>query len=237
MAKVNVDENQELAAAMRIQSIPVVYAFFQGRPLDGFQGAMPESQIKAFVEKVVQAARQGAPDALDIPAALNAATQALGHGDLQTAQTIYMQVLQEQEKNAQAYAGLVRTLIAGGALDRAAQMIESAPEEIAKDIHFTQAKTALELAQASPPGAVEELAARVAAKPEDHQARFDLAAAQFAAGQKEAAIDSLLEIISRNRTWKEDEARKQLLKLFDALGPADPLTAAGRRKLSSILFS
>jgi putative thioredoxin len=238
MAKINMDENQELAQALRIQSIPTVYAFFGGRPVDAFQGALPETQVKAFVEKIVQIARQASPDAIDIPEALKAAAQALAEKDLQTAQGIYMQVFSQDEKNVQAFVGLVRTLIAAGELEQAAQWVQNAPAEIAKDPTFAEAKTALELAQAKPPsGAVDKIAAEVAKNPNDHQARFDLALAQFTSGLKEEGIESLLEIIRRKRDWNEGEARAQLLKFFEALGPVDPLTVTSRRKLSSLLFS
>lgn len=237
MAKVNLDENQELAAALRIQSVPTVFAFFQGRPLDAFQGALPESQIKEFIGKVVQTVRQAAPDAIDIPEALKMAAQALADKDLGTAQAIYAQVLSQDENNAQAYTGLVRTFIAAGEIEQARQLVDNAPENIAKDSNFEQAKTALELAEIKPDGALEELQSSVEKNPDDHQARYDLAMAEFAAGQQEKSIESLLEIIRRNREWNEEEARKQLLKFFEALGPADPLTVEGRKKLSSILFS
>ena len=237
MAKVNVDENQELGAALRIQSIPTVYAFVGGRPVDAFQGAQPESQIKAFIDKLIQIARQMQPDALDIPAAMKAAAQALAEGHTDTAQGIYMQVLAQDEKNAQAYIGLVRTFIATGHIEQAAQLVENAPDEIAKASAFAEARTALELAQAKPDGSLADLESAVAKNPDDHQARYDLALAQFTSGQKEAAIESLLEILRRNRAWKEEEARKQLLKFFEALGHADPLTVESRKKLSSILFS
>jgi putative thioredoxin len=237
MAKVDIDRNQELAAALRIQSVPTVYAFFQGRPLDGFQGAMPESQIKAFVDKIVQAAQQTMPGALDIAEALKAAAQALADGDTETAQAVYSQILEQDENNVAAYIGLVRALIASGQLDQASALVEHAPEKIAKDSSFAQARTALELAQARPAAGLQDLALKLEGNPDDHQARFDLAGAQFSDGRKEEAIESLLEIVRRNRNWNEDQARKQLLKFFDALGPADPLTVAGRKKLSSILFS
>ena len=237
MAKINLDDNQDLAAAMRIQSVPTVYAFFGGRPVDAFQGAVPESQVKAFVDKLVQIAKQAAPDAIDIPEALKAAAQALAQNELGAAQSIYAQVLAQDENNARAYGGLVRTIIAAGEIEQAAQLVANAPEPIAKDPSFAEVKTALELAQMKPQGSTAEFLKKLQADPNDHQARYDLALAQFTGGQKEEGVNSLLEIISRNRTWNEDEARKQLLKFFEALGPVDPLTIQSRKKLSSILFS
>ncbi len=237
MARVDVDQNQELAAALRVQSIPAVFAFFQGRPVDAFQGAQPESQIKAFVERLVQLAKQSAPDALNIPEALKAAAQALANGDLQAAQAVYMDILQQEEKNVHAYVGLVRVFIAAGNLAQAEGLVKNAPPDIAKSPHFDEAKTALELAQGPPAGSWDGLAAQVEKAPDDHQARYDLAAAQFAAGQKIAAIENLLEIVRRNRGWNEDAARKQLVKFFEAMGHADPLTVESRKKLSSLLFS
>lgn len=237
LAKVNIDENQQLAMALRVQSVPTVYAFFGGRPVDAFQGLLPESQVKAFVDKLIAAARQAQPDAIDIPEALKGAAQALSSGDHQAAQMIYAQVLEQDEKNAEAFVGVVRTFIASGDLDEAKNLIEHAPDDIKKDSKFAAAKTALELASVKPDGSADAHQKKVDQNPDDHQARFDLALSQFAAGQKEQAIDNLLEIVQRNRTWNEDGARKQLLKFFEALGFSDPLAVEGRKKLSSLLFS
>jgi putative thioredoxin len=237
MAKINVDENKQIAAALKIQSIPTVFAFFQGRPIDAFQGALPESQIKIFIDKLVKISKQAAPDAIDIPEAMKGAAAALAAKDFHAAQQIYSHILHQDRKNAAAYVGLVRTLIAAGVVDEAKQLVDSAPPEISGQSVFAEARTALELAQNKPASALGKLEAEVAKNPADHQARFDLALAQFAEEQKEAAIDSLLEIIEKKRDWNEDAARKQLIKFFEALGPADPLTLQGRRKLSAILFS
>lgn len=237
MAKINVDENQQIAAALKIQSIPTVFAFFQGRPVDAFQGAQPDSAIKKFVEKLVHIAKQSAPDAIDVPEALKAAAQALAEKDFGTAQGIYTHILHQDEKNAQAYVGLVRTLIGAGAVDQAQHLVETAPPEIAKQNTFAEAKTALELAQQKPGGNSGVLAQKVAQNPADHQARFDLALAQFAEGHKEEAIDNLIDIVRQSRAWNEDGARKQIVKFFEAMGSADPITVQGRKKLSSVLFS
>jgi len=237
MAKVNLDENQQLAAALRVQSVPTVYAFFQGRPVDAFQGALPESQIKAFIDKVIKAAASSKPDAIDIPETLSAAAKALAEGDAQTAHAMYSQILQQDEKNAQAYCGLVRVFIAAGQIEQARAIVDNAPEDIAKESAFAEARSALELAEAAPGGDLDELQEKISKNPDDHQAYIDLAQAQYTAGQKQEALDTLLASIERNREWSEGAARKALLKYFEALGVADPLVIAARRKLSSLLFS
>lgn len=238
LAKVNLDENQELAQALRVQSVPMVFAFFGGRPVDAFQGMVPESQVQAFVDKLVQAARGAKPDAIDIPEALKTAGEALAVQDLQTAQGIYASVLQQDEKNAAAYAGMLRVFIAAGQIEQAQALSEQVPEEVAKDPAFNEAKTALELA-ANPPdlSALEKLQKKAADNPQDIEAKCALAEVQFGAGHKEEAIDTLLAAIEQDKEWNEQEARKNLLRFFEALGNADPLTVQGRKKLSSLLFS
>lgn len=237
MAKIDIDQNQELAAALRIQSIPTVYAFFQGRPVDAFQGAVPESQIKAFIDKLVHLAKQNAPDAIDIPEALKGAAQEIANGDFATAQAIYSHILTQDPYNIQAYVGLVRATIAAGELEQAKQLIDNAPPEISKQAAFAEAKTALELVQQKPSTPLDALIKKLEAAPDDHELRFDLATAQFADGNREEAIANLLEIVRRNRAWNEEAARKQLVRFFEAMGHADPLTVESRKKLSSILFS
>jgi len=239
LAKVNIDDNQQLAGMLRIQSVPTVMAFFQGQPITAFQGAQPASQIKKLIEQLIHMAKQNAPEALDIPEALKGAAQALSDGDAVTAQNIYVQILQQDEKNVEAYSGLVRSFIAADQLEHAEEVLNNAPEEIARHPNFTAAKTALELARAGgqDDGELAALHAAVEKNPADHQARFDLAIALFAAGQKETAIDRLIEIIAKDRAWNDDGARKELLKFFDALGPADPLSLQGRKKLPRVLFS
>lgn len=237
LAKVNIDENQELAAMMRVQSVPTVYAFFQGQPVDGFQGAQPESKIKVFVEKLMTLARSAQPDALDIPEALKGAALALADGDAAGAQAIYAQILQQDPINAPAYVGVIRCFIAAGQTDQAQVLADNAPEVIAKAVVFGEARAALELARKSPAGSLDVLKAKIAADPKDHQSRIDLALALFSAGKKEEAADALLESIALDRVWNEQAARKELVKLFDAMGQVDPVTVAARRKLSSILFS
>lgn len=237
LAKVNIDDNQQLAQMMRIQSVPTVMAFFGGQPVTGFAGAQPASEIKKLIDQLVQIAKQNAPEAIDIPESLKAAAAALAEGDPATAQAIYAQILQQDDKNADAYAGIVRTFIAAGQFDHAQQFIDNAPEPIAKSSQLKGAKTALDLAQTGGDGDIATLQKTLHANPDDHQTRFDLAGALFAAGQKEQALDALLDIIARDREWNDDAARKEIIKYFDALGPADPLTAMGRKKLSRVLFS
>lgn len=237
MAKINIDNNQELAAALRIQSVPTVYAFFQGRPVDAFQGAVPESQIKAFIAKLIQLSRQAAPGAIDVPETLKAAAQAIADGDLNTAQAMYVQVLQQDDKNAHAYAGIVRVMIAAGQTEEARGFLDGMPPDLQKTVAYAEAKTALELAEAKPSSPLATLMEAVQRAPDDHQARIDLALAQFSSGARADAVDTLIESIRLGRMWNDEAARKQLLKFFEAMGHADPVTVEGRKKLSSVLFS
>ncbi len=237
LAKINIDEHQELAQALRVQSVPMVFAFFQGQPVNAFVGVKSPSEIKAFISELLKAANMGNPGDVDIPETLKEAAQALGNGDLNLAQGLYVQILTQDEHNAAAYAGLIRTFVDGGQIEHAQEMINEVPEAIAKDPQFEAAKTALELAQNVPVEDFFHLEDKLAKKPDDHQARFDLAEALFSSGQKERAIDELVEIVRRDRKWKDDQARLQLLKYFEALGFADPLSVEGRKKLSSVLFS
>ncbi len=234
MVKINIDENQELAQQMRIQSIPAVYAFKDGRPVDGFVGALPESQVKQFVQRL-----GGPAGPSPVEQALAMAKEALSAGDTARAGNIFGQILQHEPDNVEALAGLARALIARGELKKAKQTLERVPAESASHAEIAAARAALELAEAGEKakGALGELRERVQRDPKDFQARFDLATALFGAGEREAAIDALLEIVKQNRAWNEEAARKQLVKFFEAMGPADPLTVATRRRLSSILFS
>lgn len=237
LAKINIDESPDLAQALRIQSVPTVYAFFQGRPVDAFTGARPAGEIRAFIEKLAKLAHAALPDALDIPATLLAAAQTLAAGDAAGAQALYAEILSQDRENVEAWAGLVRTFIAAGQPEQAQGLIDSVPDSVAKDPRFEAARTALALARQKPAAGVKELEDRLARNAEDHAARFDLAMALFAGGFRAEAVDALIEIIRRNRTWEDEKARKQLLQFFEAWGPADPATLAGRRKLSSALFS
>ncbi len=237
MAKVNLDDNPELAQALRVQSVPMVFGFFQGQPIDAFSGVQPESKIREFVGKLISAANGAQPDAIDIDAALKGAAQALNDNDASTAHAIYSQILQQDAQNVSAYVGLVRCFIAVGQIDQAIAMVDNAPEEISKSSAFAQARSAVELAQIVPDSSLDDLRAKINANKDDHQARIDLAQGLFAAGEKKAAIDELLDSITMDREWGDEAARKELLKLFSAIGNADPITLAARRKLSSILFS
>jgi len=236
MVKINVDENQELAQQMRIQSIPAVYAFKGGRPVDGFVGALPESQIKQFVQRLSAGAAKGPSP---VEEALEMAKEALAEGDAGRAATIFTQVLEHEADNVDAIAGLARAYIARNDLERAKQTLDRAPKESAGHAEIAAARASLELAEAGSKakGALGELKARIERDPKDFEARYELASALFAAGEREAGVDELLEIIRRNRAWNEEAARKQLLKFFEAMGPTDPLTIAARKRLSSILFA
>ncbi|MEI6557999.1 MAG: co-chaperone YbbN [Rhodospirillaceae bacterium] len=237
LVKIDIDRNPAIAGQLRVQSIPAVYAFYQGRPVDFFVGALPESQIKAFVDRLLKAGG-GAAGSDGIEEALEEAQRLLEAGDAATAGEIYSEILAHEPAHGGAYGGLVRCLIAGGTLDHAREMLEHPPEGLAKDKAVLAARAALEVAELSRSvGPLRDLRAKVANDPADHQARFDLALALFADGQREAAVDELLDIIRRDREWNEQAARKQLVKFFEVFGPTDPLTVSSRRRLSSILFS
>lgn len=241
LVKIDTDQNPMIASQLRIQSIPAVYAFFQGRPVDGFMGAKPESELKAFVEKLVKLAKSagvGAGPGDLVEQAFAQAKEMLDGGDLQGALDLYSEVLSVEPENVLAYAGVVRCLIAANDLENAKAMLADAPAAIAKDKELANVRAALEVAeQAANAGPIPELLEKVAHNPDDHPSRFDLAMALFAKGKREAAVDELLQIVRRDRTWNEDGARKQLVKFFEAFGPTDPLTVQTRRKLSTILFS
>jgi len=237
MVKINVDENQDLAGQMRIQSIPAVYAFFGGRPVDGFVGAQPESQLKSFVDRLAKAAKgAGAGGPSPLEEALAQAKQALSEGDLDTAASFYGQILQHDPTSVEAMAGLGRCMLVKGDLDKAKSVLARIPAD-EKHADVVALRTGIDLAeQAAKSGPLGELEAKIAADPADYQARFDLALALFAKGNREEAIDHLLEIVRRDRTWEEDGARKQIVKFFEAMGPMDPLTISARKRLSSLLF-
>jgi putative thioredoxin len=238
LVKIDVDRNQELAAQMRIQSIPAVYAFFQGRPVDGFMGAIPESQIKQFVQRLIKAAG-GKAGPSPVEEALKQAEAALASGDAAAASAIFGQVLQHEPQNPTAIGGLVRCLVKAGDLARARAELAKAPAGLAADKAIAAARAALELAEQAgkQQGALAELKARLAKDANDHQARYDLAMALYAGGETETALDELLELVRRDRGWNDEAARKQLVKIFEALGPTDPLTLSARRRLSSLLFA
>lgn len=240
LVKVNVDENQSLASQLRIQSIPTVYAFYQGRPVDGFAGAQQESAIRQFVQQLAQMAggAGGEQQQAQIAHALEQAKGALDAGEVAAAQSMYDQILRLEPENAAALAGLIRCHVANADTQGAREIYENLNEDMQAKAEIEAARAALELAEenAAARGDIAELEEKVAHDPADLQARYDLALALNAAGKREAACEQLLEIVRRDKAWNDDAARKQLVKFFEAWGPGDPVTQQARRKLSSILF-
>ena len=237
LVKMNIDENRalfdQISVQMGIQSIPAVIAFANGQPADGFLGALPESQVTAFVERLIKDRVGGEEKDL-----LKEAEAALADGDAGHAADLYARVLEQDPSNTQALAGLARAYVETGALERAKQMLALIPEAKRNEPQVAAARAAVDLAeQATSLGPITELEQKVAANPIDHQARFDLALALNAQGRRGETLDHLLEIVKRDRKWNDDGARKQLVQLFDAWGPTDESTVAGRRRLSSILFA
>jgi putative thioredoxin len=235
MVKVNIDENPQIAQQMRIQSIPAVYAFKDGRPVDGFVGALPESQVKQFVQRV--SGGKDGPSPVD--EALEMAKQALQSGDHKSAGALYSQILHREPANVEALAGNARAMIARGEFAKARQALDRVPKESAAHAEVTAARSALELAEQAQKAmaGASKLRARLSSNPDDHEARLELATALFGSGEREAAIDELLTLFKRDREWNEQAARKQLVKFFEAMGPTDPLTLSGRRRLSAQMFS
>ena len=234
LVKVNVDENPVLARGLRAQSIPAVYAFKDGQPVDGFVGALPESQVRAFIQGLA-----GDPGPSPAEALLEEAEARREAGDLAGAANLYGQALKLDSGNPKALAGLAQSYLAGGDVERARQTLTLVAPGHANDAAVRSAQAALALQDAAGGAAADTagLDARLAANADDHEARYDLAVAHTAAGRNEQAVEALLEIIRRSRTWNDEAARKQLLTLFDALGPLDALTREGRRRLSSLLFT
>jgi len=236
MAKINVDENQMIAGQMRVQSIPTVYAFFKGQPIDGFQGALPGSEVKAFVERVVKAAGGDASGGLDEAAEM--AEEMLANGEIEDAAQTFSAILGEDPNHAVAYGGLVRCYIAMGQVDQAEAVLNGAPAEIAQSAPLEAAFAQIQLArQAENAGPLAELQQAVQADPANAQARFDYALALNANGQTVQAVDELLELFRRDREWNDGAAKTQLFTIFDALKPNDPIVLNGRRKLSSMIFA
>lgn len=233
MVKVNVDENQMIAGQLRIQSIPTVYAFWQGKPVDGFQGAVAGSEVRSFVDRLAGLAGDGG-----LGEALAAAEAMLAEGAAADAAETFAAILAEEPENAAAYGGLARAQLAAGSLDQAEAFLAAAPAAISGAAEVEAARAQLALArQAESAGPVAELLDRVLAAPDDHQARFDLALALHAAGKIEGAVEELLEIIRRDSGWNEGAAKAQLFTIFEALKPNDPVALKGRRRLSSMLFA
>jgi len=232
LVKLNIDEHPQIPGQMGVQSIPAVFAFQDGRPVDGFMGALPESRVNDFIARLI------GDSAGDTAADLEAAEAALSAGDVNSAAQLFGEVMQKDRENAQALAGLAKCYIKTGDLARAEQTLALVPPAKADSSPVASARAALELARKTPAaGDIETLRAKLAADPKDPQARFDLALALSAKGDRSGALDELLAVVAKNRSWNDDAARKQLLQLFDAWGPADPSTIAGRQRLSSLLFA
>ncbi|HXD14578.1 MAG TPA: thioredoxin [Xanthobacteraceae bacterium] len=233
LVKMNIDDHPAIPGQMGIQSIPAVIAFVNGQPADGFMGALPESQVVAFLERLTKERIGG--EAQDL---LKAADAALAEGDAAGAAEMYAQLLAEDNANVPALGGLARAYVETGALDQARQTLALVPEAKQNDAAVAAARAALEIAeQAKTLGPIDELEQKVAANPLDHQARFDLALALNGKGRRADALEQLIAIVKRDRKWNDDGARKQLVQFFDAWGPTDEATIDGRRRLSSILFA
>lgn len=236
LAKVDIDQNRTIAQQMGIQSVPTVFGFFGGRPVDGFQGALPESQVRDFVDRLAAAAGTALDD--PITDALDQAREALDTERYDVAAAIFGQVIGHAPDNVDAVAGLARALAAQGDTDQAADILEGMSEEQAAHPDAAAARSAVDLAQQSAAvGDLSPLEARVAADPKDLSARFDLATGLFGAGRRGEAIDHLVAILKADRNWNDQAARTQLIQFFEAMGPTDEETVAGRRKMSSVLFS
>ena len=233
LVKMNIDEHPAIPGQMGIQSIPAVIAFVNGQPADGFMGALPESQVMAFLERLTKDRIGG--EAKDL---LKAADAALAAGDPAGAADLYAQLLEEDNTNVPALAGLARCYVETGAIDQAKQTLALVPDAKRNEASVLAAQAALDLAeQAKSLGPMADLEQKVAANPLDHQARFDLALALNSKGRRLEALDHLIGIVKRDRKWNDDGARKQLVQFFDAWGPTDEATIEGRKRLSSILFA
>jgi putative thioredoxin len=232
LCKMNVDEHPSIAGQLRIQGLPTVYAFVDGRPIDGFQGLLPEAGIMEFIERLV------GPDAeAELAAALAAAEEAMTAGDLQGAAEIFAAILEASAEEPLALAGLARCYLKSGDIDRAATTLDLVPPDSRKLPPVVTVAAAIELARKVPVGGTADLEAKVAANPADHQARIDLAVAFAAMDNKDAATEQLLTSFRKDRNWNEQAARKQLVQFFEAWGPKDPATIDGRKRLSSLMFS
>jgi putative thioredoxin len=233
LVKINVDENQAVAAQLRVQSLPTVYAFRDGQPLDGFVGGQPEPQLRAFIDRLVSA-----EDVDDIESVLKTGDDLLEQGDLQGAAEVFAAILQEDRNNADALAGLAACYLGTSDFERAKTTLSLVPPDKRTSSRIQSIEAALDLAEkANAAGNPVDLIARLDADPSDHQTRFDLALAFAAIDRKSEALDHLLELFRRDRKWNDEAARKQLLQFFDAWGPKEPLVVEGRRRLSSLLFS
>lgn len=231
LVKMNIDDYPEIPGQMGVQSIPAVFAFKDGRPVDGFMGALPESQISAFIARLVG-------ETVGIAADVETADAALEAGDVNSAAQLFGQILQDEPANLDALAGLAKCYVKTGDIERAEQTLALAPPDKADNTQIAAVRSALDLARKSDEaGDVDALRARAAQAPEDLQAQFDLALALNANGDREGALDTLLAVVAKNRSWNEEAARKQLVQFFEVWGPADPATTSGRQRLSSLLFA
>ncbi|MEZ0283149.1 thioredoxin [Methyloceanibacter sp.] len=232
LVKMNIDEHPQIPGQMGVQSIPAVFAFQDGRPVDGFMGALPESRIRSFIARLI------GDESADAAADLDAADEALAAGDANTAAQAFAEALQKDAENERAAAGLAKCYIKTGDLTRAEQTLALVPPAKADSVPVASARASLELARkAANAGDAESLRAKLAANPNDSQSRFDLAVALNAKGDRQGALDELLTIIRKDRGFNDDAARKELLQLFDAWGASDPATISGRQRLSSLLFA
>jgi putative thioredoxin len=242
LVKINIDENPAIAGQLGVQSIPAVFAFAGGRPVDAFIGAYPESEVRRFADNVIAKApagvpRPGSPEE-EIKSLLAQAAEAFTAGDLGRAVDLYAHVLQHQQDNAQALIGIAKTYLKAGEADPAQQALDMVPEKDRKGEDYASAAAALKLlSEASSLSPTSELEGKVAANPDDHQARYDLAVALNAAGKRLEAAEQLVASMKRDRAWNEEASRKKLLELFEAWGQKDPSTLKGRRLLSALLFS
>jgi len=236
LVKINIDENPELAQQLRIQSVPTVYAFWQGQPVTGFAGAQPESQITALVDKLIETAGGVAGDEGPDPVAT--AREMLEAGEFRDAAEIFSALMQEEPEKPELIGGFARALLGLGRVEDARKVIDQAPANASQHAEVAGARAAIDLAETA--GKVRDpqiIEADLARDPDDHAARMELANALFLRGQPENAVEQLLTIVRRDRVWGDDAARKRLLVFFDALGQTHPLTVQGRRKLSSLLFA
>ena len=233
LVKINIDENQELAMQLRIQSVPTVYAFKGGRPVDGFQGAQPESEVRAFYEKLA-----GGPIESPIEALLEQASAALAEDDFETAHALYVSVLEREQENEIAIGGMIRCMVGMGEVEETRHFVDNMSDIDRMKAPIAAAISALELAETGySSDDLDDARAKVAADPTDMQAQFDLGMACFATNKREEAVNAMITIIRTDREWNEDAGRTQLLKFFEAWGPMDPASVAGRRALSTVLFS
>ena len=236
MVKIDIDQNQNLAQQLRIQSIPAVYAFHDGKPVDAFQGALPESQLREFVEKLAK--NSSAQEKSPIEEALDQAGALMETGQFDQAAAVYSQIIEHAPDSLAAKAGLARCRVEAGDMESARELVDALSDEERNEEVFASVLGALELAdKAATVGDLKLLQTTVEANPKDHEARYNLALALYANGDIKESMEALLEIIRQDRSWNEDAARIELLKFFEVLGPANPATVEGRRKLSSLLFS